>query len=232
MKVIVHNKKINMKKELIEIYQQKQSEFNEIAEKFKTVNLHGPFLTSPGESYKKSKIKLLIIGQETNGWYNIQSKIEGLMNVYEEFNLGKKKSSSPFWNITRKIERILEIEEYSCAWTNLNKYDVNSKRPKGNHEKEISQFDDLLISEIEILKPDVCIFFTGPSFDYRLKKIYSDIILQEEENWKHNQLVNLKHEKLPKISIRTYHPKYLRMKKFESSFLELLKKKMNTVHNK
>ncbi len=220
-----------MKKELIKIYQDRQADFNEIAEKIKTENLHGPFLTSPGERYRNSKIRLLIIGQETNGWYDIQSKIEGLMNVYEEFNLGEKYYSSPFWNVTRKVERALEIEEYSSAWTNLNKYDVNSKRPQGSHEKEISKFDDLLLSEIEILKPDICVFFTGPHFDFRLKNIYDGIEFRKEDNWKTNQLVTLKHEKLPTISIRTYHPKYLRMKKFESPFLELIKEKKNTVHN-
>lgn len=214
-----------MKKELFEVYQQRQSEFEQIAKKLNDVNLHGPFLISPGESYRKSKIKLMIIGQETNGWYNIHSKIDGLMKVYEDFNVGKNYSSSPFWNVTRKLERTLEIKEHSCVWANLNKYDVNNKRPKGKHEQEISHFDNLLISEIEILKPDICIFFTGPTFDYRLKKLYNDIVFQEEENWKKNQLVTLKHEKLPEISIRTYHPKYLRMKKFESPFIEFVKKK-------
>lgn len=218
-----------MRKKLIEVYQKKLPEFEEIADKFKGINLHGPFLTSPGESYKNSRIRLLIIGQETNGWYNIHSKIEGLMDVYDDFNLGKKYYSSPFWNITRKVERTLQIEAYSCAWTNLNKYDVNKKRPAGIHEKEISTFDDILISEIKILKPDICIFFTGPAFDYRLKRIYDGLIFQKEEHWKYNQLVTLKHEKLPMLAIRTYHPKYLRMKKFEQPFIKFLKEKMNMI---
>lgn len=214
-----------IKKDLIEIYKKREPEFERIAKQFENEKLHGPFLTSPDEKYSNSKTKLLIIGQETKGWDNISSEIEGLMSVYEEFNLGKKYYSSPFWNVTRKVERILGIEEYSCAWTNLNKYDINSKRPKGKHEKEISKFDDLLISEIKILKPDVCIFFTGPHFDSRLIKIYEGIKFKEEENWKRNQfqLVSLKHENLPELSIRTYHPKYLRMQKHEPQFLELIK---------
>ncbi len=214
-----------MKKQLTELYQNRISEFEKIAEKFKDVDLHGPILTSPREKYENSKIKLLIIGQETKGWNNIQSGVEGLMNVYEKFDLGRNYYSSPFWNVTRKVERALEIEEYSCAWTNLNKYDVGAKRPKGSYAKDISNFDDILLSEIEILKPDVCIFFTGPDFDSRLKNIYNNIVFQKEEGWKTNQLVTLKHNNLPEISIRTYHPKYLRMKKFEQNFIELIKEK-------
>lgn len=220
-----------MKKSLAEIYNNKISDFEKIADKFKDVDLHGPLLTSPGKLYENSKIKLLIVGQETKGWHNINSGIEHLMNIYEKFDLGRNYYSSPFWNITRKVERALEIEEYSCAWTNLNKYDVNAKRPKGIYEKEISSFDDILVDEIELLNPDICVFFTGPHFDTRLKKIYNNLIFQAEDDWKTNQLVSLKHEKLPKITIRTYHPKYLRMQKFESAFIELVKRKKNTVHN-
>ena len=214
-----------MKEDLIKIYQKRLDQFDEIAEKFKQVNLHGPFLLSPNTKYQKSKKRLLIIGQETKGWHRIQDNIDGLMKVYEDFDLGRNYYSSPFWNVIRKVERVLDIEKYGCAWTNLNKYDVNKKRPKGIYEDEICKFDDLLIDEIEILKPDICIFFTGPDFDTRLKRTFKNLVFQEEKNWKPKQLSILKNEKLPTFSIRAYHPNYLRLKKYENSFIEFLEEK-------
>lgn len=155
-----------MKHQLKKLYKSYQKSFEAITLKFPNADIAGPLLMSPNELYHKQKNKLLIIGQEIKGWGYHSSDIDAGMKHYEDFNLGANYYSSPFWNITRKVERLLGNVEYSCAWTNISKFDVNAKRPQGDYLTEISKIDHLLIKEISILNPDVVLFFTGPDLDY------------------------------------------------------------------
>ena len=190
---------------------------------FPEATLHGPFLMSPNFSFGVQKNPLLIVGQETFGWSKHAEDIEQNMLDYEDFNVGSKYYSSPFWNVTRKIEQILENEAFSCAWTNISKYDVNGGRAEGVYETEISNLDEILIKEIEILKPKICLFFTGPNFDYRIKTIFSEIEFHKVDNWNDRQLCQLKHPNLPENSFRTYHPNYLRRSGLEEGFLDFFR---------
>lgn len=202
------------------LYNQNLQNFERIKHSIKDVGLHGPFLCSPKENYFEAKTKILIVGQETKGWPNLDIGIEGLMDTYRKFNLGENYTASPFWSFIRKLELHFDLPKYSCAWTNINKYDINEGRPQGKYELEISTVDSLLISEIEILNPDVCIFLVGPDFNFRLKKTFQDIEFEEIHSWKRRQFVKLKHPRLPERSYRTYHPKYLRLSKMEGPVLK------------
>jgi len=79
--------------------------------------------------------------------------------------------------------------------------------------------DSILIDEIDIIKPNICMFFTGPDFDYRLKNIFTGIEFIEIEGWNIRQFCKLKHKKLPETSLRSYHPKSLRIQHLEERFI-------------
>jgi hypothetical protein len=215
---------MTIKEQLKQIYEARINDFKRIVEKFPKDNLAGPILISPNDLYLNQPKRLMIIGQQTNGWSCNVDDIDKQMKTYEDFNLGIDYYSSPFWNITRKVEKAIGIEEYSCVWTNINKFDVNCGRPYGDYETEISKLDSLLISEIEILKPDFCIFFTGYSFDQRIKSIFNEVFFENIDNWDSRQLCRLKHSKLPRLTFRTYHPKYLRIRHLEDDFIDLIKR--------
>lgn len=178
---------------------------------------------SPNELYLTQPYRLLIIGQQTNGWTYYVDDIDRQLKTYEDFNLGVDYYASPFWNITRKLELAIGNAEYSCGWTNINKFDLDGNRPFGEYEKEISRLDSLLIKEIEVLKPDVCVFFTGPSFDQRIASIFSGITFHFIDNWERKQLCRLKHPKLPNLTFRTHHPKSLRIRYLEKGFIDYMK---------
>lgn len=211
-----------MKNRLFELYSSKQEEFDTIKVSIKNAKAFGPFLMSPNDKYQKQTNKLLVIGQETKGWENFND-LKKQMSVYEGFNLGIKYYSSPFWNVMRKLERGLKNAEYSSAWTNISKFDVDRKRPVGEHEKIISKIDYLLRDEIEILKPDMCMFFTSHTFDFRLKKIFPGIEFVRVPNFDKKVICRLKHQNLPENTFRTYHPRYLRTSKNEEKFVQFIK---------
>lgn len=215
-----------MKNKLLTLYQNNQNRFKEVIAKYPDAGFEGPLLLSPNENYYKQPTKLLIIGQQTNGWESDVDDMQEQMLAYENFNLGESYYSSPFWNITRKLENALNIEPYSCAWTNLNKFDLRGQQPYGEYQDLVSKLDDILLSEIDIIKPDVCMFYTGPNFDYKLEAIYKDIEFVELPNFGIRQFCKLKHPNLPENSYRSYHPLALRRtSKLEESFIEFFKNK-------
>jgi hypothetical protein len=213
-----------MKDKLLKVYQDRQAEFKEILTDNEGENLGGPILMSPNEKYDKQPNPLLIVGQETSGWTCYVDDLRKQMDVYENFNLGENYYSSPFWNVTRKIEKALGNEPYSCAYTNINKFDHDGGRPRGGYEREIASLDDILVTEIKIIQPKVCIFFTGHSFDSRIRNIFPEVEFANIEGWgwKPKQLSHLKHPGLPFLTFRTYHPRYLRQKRLETDFIEFL----------
>jgi hypothetical protein len=214
---------MTMKEQLTELYKNNIDNFKSVYNKFPNDKLCGPFLTSPGELYDKQPNKLLVVGQETNEWSDEIDDIEKQMGCYEEFNVGINYRSSPFWNVTRKLEKALGNEPYSCAWTNISKFDVNGKRPQGIHLEEIKRLDSTLVDEINILKPDICIFFTSISFDDRIFDTFPHVVFTAVDLWDMRQLSQLRHPSLPALTFRTYHPKYLRMKGMEEGFIKMMK---------
>jgi hypothetical protein len=71
-----------LNEQLKELYESYIPEFKKIIEKFPERNLMGPLLMSETEEYVNSKVKILIIGQETNGWGYHTEKIEQGMADY------------------------------------------------------------------------------------------------------------------------------------------------------
>jgi|SaaInlV_125m_DNA_1040241.scaffolds.fasta_scaffold124017_1 hypothetical protein len=210
---------------LEKLYFENQKTFESIVSDFRGNDIAGPLLMSIQDNYLERENRLLIVGQETNGWGYYSSKIVEGMENYARFNFGSNYKSSPFWNVTRKIEHLLSNPKFSCAWTNVSKFDVDGNMPIGENAKLISKVDDLLKEEIKILNPTMVIFFTGPKLDSRLLKLFPNISFEEGSlGLNKRQFAKLKHELLPASTFRTYHPKYLRIKGLENLVLENIKK--------
>jgi hypothetical protein len=213
---------MNTSNELLKnLYRKSLQEFKCFTDKFSEDCLHGPLLISLS-SYYDQNTKFMIIGQETYGWAAEYTNINAQISCYEDFNMGENYTSSPFWNITRKVEALFENEPYSCAWSNLNRFDHNGGSPKGNVELEIPKFDQILAEEIKILKPDLCLFYTNHKYDWRLKQIYTGLSLEEIHGLPTKHFCKLSHPDLPLRSFRTPHPKTMRMQGWENDFIGYL----------
>ena len=211
-----------MKKELFNLYLEKQELFKSVVKRFPFDDLAGPFLMSPDPLYEKQKLPFLVVGQETNGWTNYLDAIEKQMNAYEQFHVGKDNPTSAFWDTIRKLEKILGNSPYSCAWTNLSKFDLYGVRTYGKYEKAISTADVIIAEEIKILNPKVCMFFTGPYFDTRLKAVFSGLEFLPVPGFNPKQFCLLKHPDLPLFTFRSYHPRSLRLKSLEKQFIQYM----------
>lgn len=185
-----------------------------------TKEIHGPFLVSASEKYKQSNLKVAFVGQETNGWTCHQT-IEEQMQTYTRFNYGKKYYASPFWNVIRKIEKNLNIESYSSMWLNLNRYDENNKRPSKKNRTQLQMLDTILYEELKILQPNVIIWFTGPSYDKRVKDLLK-ATSEKTTEFSNRQLSRFHSEKLPCLIFRTYHPNYLRRSGLEKRVISYI----------
>lgn len=187
--------------------------------------LNGPYLCSPSDDYWESAVKLVFVGQETNGW-NSQPDVEKQMEIYSKFGVAKNYKKGAFWQVIRKIEKNINGKEYGCASLNLNKFDVNRKGPGKSYSALMEKFDHILLAEIQLLKPDAVIFFTGPSYDRRLINLFNAEFIKLED-FEIRQLAEIKSPNIPYIAIRTIHPQSMRRLGREKDFLTQMTKILN-----
>ena len=229
-----------MKQKLFDLYVNYFSKNNLKDEEI--LNFSRPFLIDVNDEYINSDKKVMIIGQETYTWYglykdflNEDNGVKSTQDIYRNFMLQNKANyNSPFWNFFNKLE---ENSNASFIWNNVYKletieyledpnklgqkvgFSLLSKNKEYKHliEKVRIFQKDILIKEIEILKPDIVIFLTGHPYDSlfmdkqfsNIQNFYQNIeeaILLKIDKWKFGRFEN---EHLPYKTYRTYHPNYL-----------------------
>jgi len=205
---------------LRDLYQKHLSRIADFVQTFPDEGLQGPLLMDP-TAYFSQRTKLLVVGQETAEWLDDYDDIDAQLDQYRKFNVGDK-WPKPFWNITRKVESALGIERCSCAWTNLNRFDHNGKPPTGVVLEAMPALDFIVREEIQILRPDVCIFYTNRKYDHRLEALYSGVQFSDIQNLPSSHFARLTHTDLPPVTIRTPHPRSIRMNGWEHSFIAFI----------
>jgi len=193
-----------------------------------------PLLIHVFPEYQKMKIKLFIVGQQTKGWgwngvadylgtskwddfvekldddNSVEQFVKELTKIYMGFHLGEKYYRSPFWRSSHKLFRGLNPSgpEYGFLWSNLVKVDQHQKRPRSSIEEIVFNLFPVIPLEIEITRPDVVVFFTGPYYDQRLMQTFNRLGFDKIEGYDEETLSRLTHNGLPKNSFRTYHPNW------------------------
>lgn len=182
-----------------------------------------PFLLKPSEEYIKSKLKLMIIGQETMGWNSEQyqkaeeATVESLQERYDLF-VNNGGFNSPYWQFQKAMKEKLAS---SVGFLSNNVVKIGCEYDPG-YIKEVLDWQlehfNIFSGEIEVCQPDVMIFLTGPRYDKVLRLSlgrFSATCVDPNIRCLHI----LRFEKYPDLPvIRTYHPRYLRLsKKWESA---------------
>ena len=206
---------------LRQLYEANLEQLVQFANQFPNEGLSRPLLMQP-LAYFNQPTKLFIVGQETYGWNCEHASVDALLEKYTEFNMGEKYYSTPFWNVTRKVESVLGIEKYSCAWSNLNRFDQDQGPPTEKILEAVSKLDFLVREEIRILKPDICLFYTNRKYDQRIETLFPGVQFHNIEVLPECHFTRLIHDALPKLTFRTPHPKTIRMQGWEEAFLKFL----------
>lgn len=223
----------NYNMQLKALYLEKAPSLDTMFKTLKYENYSSPLLIHAFEDYNQAPVKLMIFGQETNGWGSRDNKpshcdvaeVERILKIYENFKNGVRDGrncyTSPFWSWSYKFARMLYEktnikqnegfkEKQSFIWNNilkLGKFNTKGKPSSAVIEYEMKEFN-VVFRELEILQPKVCIFFTGPSYDKYIKSKFKGISFDCIEGYKKRQLAKLRHDFLPTYSYRTYHPGY------------------------
>ena len=199
----------DINRELVEVYS-RVLDINVWSRLAKEPDLGGPLLIEVPDAYHKAKVKLMIVGQQTAGWgHPGEDSINDLLDHYCVFELGKRKRS-PFWQASASIFNCLNPAgpPRGFLWSNLIKVDVKGQRPHPELEELICS-TGLLQHELSITQPDVVVFFTGPTYDKRLRTTFPGVVCERV-----NDFVNhLSHDALPGKAFQSYHPGYLQRSK-------------------
>jgi len=211
---------------------------NTILEEAIETRMSPPLLMKLPENWFEYGKRILVVGQETQGWkkedLNINSfsdfrkmpdSIAKLQDAYVHFRFAKSKANrrnSPFWRAFREIRE--RCDSNSCSeefetnvlWTNLYKcdndkkswYSKNSARARQSVEKALQ---GVLLKEIDVLKPTGIIFFTGPRYDdYLNRSLNGNVSISPmDDRFPPRQLAKLCVNGLSILAFRTYHPNYL-----------------------
>jgi len=173
---------------LKELYNSKYDGIEKMRAFAREKDIYGPQLMSCHDDLydsEKTKYKILFIGKEA-GIYpdrEIKTNINEILKCYVDFNMGKplnkkpSKRHTPFWKAVFSLNGALnpELSNEPCfLWSNVTKYSDDEKPIPDSiyaeYEKAIKENLNILSDEINIAKPDVIVFLSGPDgYDEKIK---------------------------------------------------------------
>jgi hypothetical protein len=199
-------------------------------------NLSNPLLLKINneEKYQNASLKVMFFGQETNTWEGgLGTKsIEELLGTYSRFFGDGKcfRYGGPFWNTVKDyvtgIKDTNPDKSVEFVWNNLIK--LGKADSKGAPKKSLvhaqKEVFPVILKELDILKPDLIVFFTGPRYDQYLRAEWPDLDFHELTHEPARKLALLTDKSLPGKAFRTYHPNYIYMqgKPFYNSVKEAI----------
>jgi hypothetical protein len=163
----------------------------------------------------------MVFGQETNDWesrFPHRGGVRHLLDTYREFFISGYcyKRGGQFWNGVSRLrgamcDRRSSSSAVGLIWNNLIK--IGRAGEKGAPGESVLSWQDrwfdVVSFEVQALKPDVLVFFTGPNYDRWISRIFGDVTFEAVSDRPERQLARVKAKGLPFNAIRTYHPNYL-----------------------
>lgn len=195
-----------------------------------------PLLVKPTKEWFSSTERLLIVGQETNGWSSTDQTLSTLYQFHEQadsvntmlaaysdfdFAATYRHRNSAFWRAFRIL-----TSGRAALWTNLFRTDVEGPVFQNCCASEIRQLlrsqGSLLRDEIRELAPTIVLFLTGPRYDPALLEVFGDAKLKPFwADVPERETAFVESSGLPSLAVRTYHPSYLQRSRRWSSLIRL-----------
>lgn len=208
-----------MNEELQLIYEQEIKKLK--CSQLKSFDFDGPLLMNCWEDeYLNSKYKILFIGRESNGWLgDLIFEVKDCVKKYKDFELCENGNYTTFWQYIYEMKNILmpeTIGQRNFLWSNVSKFsNLNGTAINRENFNFFCDNFNVLKSEIEILKPNVIIFFSGNSWDDKIQYQINDKITFEkvEEEISTDELSRLISDCFPYHTYRVEHPITLQTQK-------------------
>jgi hypothetical protein len=202
-----------------------------------------PFFLKLPDIFINSKNKIMIYGQETYGWSDVnndasnvycmgENNIDGILECYNRYfnNKDYKNNHSPFWNVFRLLNDYFNEcgKEFGYLWNNITKLGLNGNGFPYNWYDDIIKpyFNDLIVKELEIIKPDFLVFFTGTTRDFIIDDIFNKPERKDVAGFSQDDICEIKIPNIKK-ALRTHHPNTLYMNSNNGSY----KKIIGTIHD-
>ncbi|SIS64850.1 uracil-DNA glycosylase family protein [Salimicrobium flavidum] len=177
---------------------------------------HPLLLKVPDEAaYEQADMKVMIVGKETNDWEGRFGKhsLTDLQEFYADFLANDTKAKHTlFWRYPQELfSSLQERGSVSFVWNNI--YKIGKAGKKGKPSRSVRNINQqsfqVFKEELEILKPDIVLFLTGPGYDKVLKSYLPGLTHESMAEGTKREMVRCIHPSLPSIALRTYHPQYL-----------------------
>ena len=207
-------------------------------------DIYGPDLIWIDDEYLNSRPRITIVGQEQRGWaytypeFIAKLTVADCISVYRKFDFGAN-YPGPFWQFFHTVRLSAFPNEPDARrrvlWTNLVKFVSVDARPilrKPYAEAALRLQDDIFTTERAIAKPDICLFLTGPNYDFVLERYFRGLRF-EPLDLPVQQFARLVHPGLPMHSFRSYHPNYLNRNRAErwERVLQILSRELSWSDN-
>jgi len=195
-------------KKLKELY---SSKWNDLITNSKDTDATYPLLIKVNEEYQNADIKVMIVGQETDGWCGVleehKKDIDSVQETYFNYLYNSRdKNRRPFWNrknfkyFQEELKKKLSSKKLAFIWNNVSKIGMNySGKVTEKVENLEKEYFDVFEEELRILKPDVIIFTIGNRtipIKYDKNKIITEMPIYEIKFLDYQNI----------IALSTYHP--------------------------
>ncbi len=219
--------KISINQKLEELYVSKwenlKNYLNEIVENENyTIKPTNPLLLKHRdcEAYENSEIRLMIIGQETNDWGGCFHKevddMDEIIEIYTDFYSGYNFENhrgffkNHFNSFLKLVKNKYPEKTISCFWNNVIKVGkANDKNIPPQYILELEQkYFSVLKDEIEIIKPNVILFYTGHNYDKYVIHHFPELVKEDIIGFNSSELQIFKLNNVD-FAFRTPHPQRL-----------------------
>jgi len=189
------------------------------------------------DDFRNADFRVMFFGQETKDWsagiepqYRLNPQhdddIGFILNIYKEFyNSGYCyiHHGGQFWNGVNRFRKMLG-EKYPdkkiCyVWNNIVKIGIFEDKgcpPNYIYDVERKYFS-VVKEEINIIKPNVILFLTGPNYDNKISDTFGQVTYSALSPFSERELAKIS---IPDVDVafRTYHPGYLWRNNIERFF--------------
>ena len=211
------NSEVNQK--LLKLFESKwgivEKVCNAIKNKELKIVLH---LACVPPNYEKMKYKILIVGQENDGWEMEDNARLSMFATLDFLDSKDYNDIRPFFSFPYKfcksinnLGNIQDSKKTYFTWVNLKAFSFD-KKPKMPLNKEAQDIIDnefnILEEEIKIINPDIVLFLTGQKYDEYIKKQLKGVQYYNVENYDTEDFARLEHPILKnKKAFRIHHPR-------------------------